>query len=146
MAVAAPAAGALARSFAEGIVWPRQPGRALAILLASIVIKLIAMSHFLWAGLAFGVLLPPAAYLFLLLFLGFLIVLTHIARVPGGFVIGGLFALDRLGVTDEPALAMVLTVELANILAVSCVGAFAMWRYGLALRDLRTAGRGDGAT
>ena len=86
------------QSFAEGIVWPAEIRRGAAIIVASIGIKLIAMSHFLWAGLAFGVVLQFSDYLFLLVFLGFLVILTRFARIPGGFLVGGAFALDRLGV------------------------------------------------
>ncbi len=66
----------LMHSFAEGIVWPGEVWRSLGIVLASIVIKLVAITHFLWAGLAFGVVLRPADYVFLVVFLGFLIILT----------------------------------------------------------------------
>ena len=76
-------------------------------MLASILIKLIAITHLLWAGLAFGVMLDPADYVFLVVFLGFLIILTRLARIPGGFFFGAIFALDLLGVAEEQALAMV---------------------------------------
>lgn len=126
-------------SFAEGIVWPEEPWRAVAIVLASIVIKLIAITHFLWAGLAFGVLLRPVDYVFLVVFLGFLIILSRLARIPGGFFVGAVFALDLLGVPDEPALAMVLLVQISSVFAISTAGAIALWRSGLALGDLRLA-------
>jgi hypothetical protein len=129
-------------SFAEGIVWPRGISRGLAIVLASVVIKLVAVTHFLWAGLAFGVVLRPADYVFLVVFLGFLIVLTRFARSPGGFLVGALFALDLLGVDEERALAMTLAVQFASIITIAGVGAFALWRNGMTLGRLRTAGRG----
>ena len=134
-------------SFAEGIVWPGQIWRSLGIVLASILIKLIAITHFIWAGLAFGVVLRPADYVFLVVFLGFLIILTRFARIPGGFLVGAVFALDLLGVADEPALAMVLVVQFSSILAISAVGAFALWRSGIALDEYRltkgSAGEGS---
>lgn len=132
-------AGRLAASFAEGIVWPRELGRSLGILSASLLIKLIATSHFLWAGLAFGVLLGAADYLFLVVFLGFLIILTRLARIPGGFFLGAIFALDLLGVAEAQALAMVLAVQFATMLTVAGVGALALWRNGVALNELRPA-------
>ncbi len=132
-------AGRLAASFAEGVVWPRELGRSLGILSASLLIKLIATSHFLWAGLAFGVLLGAADYLFLVVFLGFLIILTRLARIPGGFFLGAIFALDLLGVAEEQALAMVLAVQFATMLTVTGVGALALWRNGVALNELRPA-------
>ena len=129
-------------SFAEGIVWPREARRGVGIVLASVVIKVIAITHFLWAGLAFGVILRPADYVFLMVFLGFLIILTRFPRIPGGFFFGAIFALERLGVGEEAALAMVLTVQLSTLLTVGVIGALALWRSGIALDDLRLA-RGE---
>lgn len=131
-------------SFSEGIVWPRAFWRGAGIVLASAIIKLFAAMHFLWAGLAIGVALRPEQYLFLLVFLGFLVILGHFMRIAGSFIIGAIFALGLFGIGEEPALAMVLVVEAANLLSVAGVGAFALWRQGVALADLRTA-RGDDA-
>ena len=127
------------RSFAEGVVWPREAWRGAGIVFASIVIKLIAITHFLWAGLAFGLVLNALDYLFLVVFLGFLIILSRLARIPGGFLVGAIFALDLLGVPDEQALVMVLLVQVSSLLAVASIGAFALWRSGIALDELRLA-------
>ena len=125
-------------SFSEGIVWPDEIWRGAGVIIASIGIKLIATTHFLWAGLAFGVVLRPAEYVFLLVFLGFLIILTRLVRIPGGFLVGGVFALDLLGVAEEQGLAMVLLVHFASLMTVSTIGAFALWRNGVAIDDLRS--------
>ena len=133
-------------SFAEGIAWPREVWRGVGVVLASVLIKMLAMTNFLWAGLALGVTLQPAQYLFLLVFLGFLVILGHFARVAGSFVIGAVFVLGLFDVPAEPALAMALIVEAANLLSVACVGAFSLWRQGVGLADVRMAmvtGRGD---
>jgi len=135
--IAGPTKGFL-QSFAQGIVWPDEIWRGVGIIIASIGIKLVAMTHFLWAGLAFGVVLRPADYVFLLVFLGFLIILTRFARIPGGFLVGGVFALDLLGVAEEQGLAMVLLVHFASLMTVSTIGAFAFWRNGVAIDDLRS--------
>lgn len=133
-----------AAAFAEGIAWPGESWRGICIVLASAAIKLIAATHFLWAGLAVGVLLEPGQYLFLIVFLGFLIILGHFARVAGSFIIGAVFALGLFGVSEERALAMVLMVEAANLLSVAGIGAFALWRQGVALGDLREVRGQDG--
>ncbi len=135
-------AGGFMRSFADGIVWPRAAWRGVSIVLASILIKLIAITHFLWAGLAFGVVLHPADYVFLVVFLGFLIILTRLARIPGSFFFGAIFALDLLGVAEEQTLAMVLVVQFSSMLTVASIGALALWWNGIALSDLRMA-KGD---
>ena len=132
------------RSFAEGIVWPKETWRRLGIVLASVVIKLIAATHFLWAGLAFGVQLQPAEYLFLLVFLGFLHILVRFVHLVAGFTVGAVFALGLLGVVEERALAMVLVVQISALLTTAGVGALALWFQGVALGDLRSAGGGTG--
>lgn len=132
----------LAISFGDGLVWPGEMWRGTGILLASVVIKLLAASSFLWAGLAFGVALQPAQYVFILVFLGFLIILGHFARVAGSFILGGMFALQLLDVPKEQALAMVLVVEAANLLSVSALGAFSMAWQGIVLAEFRSTDGG----
>lgn len=141
------AAGPIRRvsvAFAMGIVWPREFWRGLAIVLASVVIKLIAATHFLWAGLALGVALRPGQYLFLMVFLGFVVILGHFVRIAGTFIIGAVFALGLFGVPEEEALAMVLVVQAASLLSVASIGAFTLWRQGVAFSDLRAAGADHG--
>lgn len=132
-------ARALLRSFAQGVVWPAESWRRLAIVLASVVIKLIAATHFLWAGLAFGVALRPVEYLFLIVFLGFIVILTHFARIAGGFIVGAVFALGLFGIEAEQAVAMTLVVQVASLATVAGIGAFALWRHGFTLGDLQRA-------
>ena len=132
----------IASSFAEGIIWPREMWRGGAIILASVVMKLLAAVQFVGAGLAFGIMLDPAEYLFLMVFLGFLVIVGHFARIAGGFIIGAVFALTLLGVPDEEALAMSLIVQASSLLSVACVGAFALWLQGITLADVRTGADG----
>ncbi|MBI4182993.1 MAG: flippase-like domain-containing protein [Proteobacteria bacterium] len=127
----------LVLSFVEGIVWPAQAWRGLAVLAAAVAMKGIAASHFLWAGLALGLVLDPGAYVALLVLLGFLVILAHAARVPGGFVLGGIFALGLMGVEEGAALAMVLAVQLSSLAVVGAFGALALWREGLAIARMK---------
>lgn len=126
----------LSIAFADGIVWPPERWRGIAIVLAGIVIKLIAATHLFWAGLAFGILLDPSAYLALVAILGFMVILAHTARVPAGFVLGAVFALGLFGVDDVAALAMVTAVMAANILAVALFGGWGLRVHGVGLGDL----------
>ena len=139
-----PAVQRFAAAFAEGVVWPRETWRGVGIVLASLAIKLLAATHLLWAGLSIGVVLAPAQYLFLIVFLGFLIILGHFIRVIGSFVIGGVFVLGLFGVATEPALVMVLMVEMASLLSIAVVGAISLWTQGVALGELRDARRQAG--
>jgi hypothetical protein len=127
-----------ASSFAEGIIWPRVMWRGAAIVLASVAMKAIAATQFVGAGLAFGIGLAPAEYLFLMVVLG---VVGYFARIAGGFVVGAVFVLTRLGVPQEEALAMALIVQASNLLCVAGIGAFALWLEGVALADLRPGGK-----
>jgi uncharacterized membrane protein YbhN (UPF0104 family) len=127
----------VAASFVSGVCWPREFRRGLGIVLASAAIKLIAATHFMWAGIAMGAELQPAQYLFVMVFLGFLVILGHFARIAGSFIIGGIFALGLFGVSQERALAMVLVVQGASLLSVAGIGALALWQQGVALSDVR---------
>ena len=124
----------------EGIVWPRQRSRQAGAVLASILMKLIAATHFLWAGLAVDVILTAMDYLFLMVFAGFALVLARFVRVPGGFVIGSGFALHLLAVPDEKALAMILFNNILTITLMVGLGLIFLWRSGI---DIRAARRGE---
>ncbi len=123
--------------FAGGIVWPRQGWRRALIPIASIVMKLLAISHFFFTGLAFGVLLAPMQYVFIMVFLGFLLVLAGILRIVGSFTFGIVFVLQGFGVDTETGLAMALTVMTLTSLTIVGTGAGALWLEGIGLDDLR---------
>ncbi len=128
-------------AIAEGIVWPRARLRQWGVIGASLGMKAIAASNFLWAGLAIGVVLRPFDYLFLLVFAGFALMLARFIRVPGGFVIGAGFALKILGVADEAALAMILFNNIFSIVLMVGLGLMVFWRSGVELRTLTRADR-----
>jgi glycosyltransferase 2 family protein len=129
----------LARAFAEGIVWPKESSRRFGIVLASITMKLIAATQLMWAGLAVDVHLPPADYLFLLVFLGLLHAFSISARMLGGFTIGAVIALGLFGMPKEQALAMALIVQGSSLLTVASLGGIVLWLQGIGTRDLRAA-------
>jgi len=121
----------------EGIIWPRDRRRQFGAVLASVLIKIISATHFLWAGLAVGIVLKPFDYLFLMIFAGFALVLARFIRIPGGFVIGSGFALKLLGVPDEQALAMILFNHILSIVLMVGFGLLFLWRSGIDIRDAR---------
>lgn len=130
------------RHFFEGVVWPAEAWRGAAIVATSIVIKIFAISYFLWAGLAFGVVLTPVDYLFLMVFLGFLVILAGALHIVGGFTVGAVFVLEGLGVEVEKALAMTLIVQAATLSTVAISGALALWAQGMTLTGAFTQGDG----
>ena len=123
-------------SFAEGIIWPRDHWRGPGVVVASVVMKLLAAAQLFTAGLMFGVALRPTEYLFVMVFLGFLVIMGHFLRLVGGFLIGAVFALGLLGVPEEEAFATAAVVQVANLLSVGAVGSLALWSQGYALREL----------
>ena len=132
----------LRSGLSDGIVWPRQMGRQSAIIAASVMMKAVAATNFLWAGLAVGVTLSVFDYLFLMVFAGFSLVLSRFVRIPGGFVIGSGFAMNILGVADEKALAMILFSHVVSLLLVVGIGLVVLGRSGVKIRDLRAAAVG----
>lgn len=126
-------------AIADGIVWPRSRARQVGVVAASVLMKMIAATHFLWAGLAVGIVLNPLDYLFLLIFAGFALILSRFVRVPGGFVIGAGFALNALGVADEPALAMIMFNYVLSIVLMVGVGLVVLWRSGVTIRSIAGA-------
>ena len=123
----------------EGIVWPRQRRRQVGAVLASVLMKVVATTHFLWAGLAIGVVLSPFDYLFLMVFAGFAMVLARFVRVPAGFVIGSGYALKLLDVPDEQALAMILFNHVLSIVLMVGFGLLYLWRSGVDIRQAHRA-------
>ena len=101
--------------------------------------KIIAATHFLWAGLAVGIVLAPFDYLFLMVFAGFALVLARFIRVPGGFVIGSGFALKLLGVADEQALTMILFTQLLTSFLMVGPGLLFLWKSDVDIRAARVA-------
>jgi hypothetical protein len=128
----------------DGIIWPRDRRRQIGAVLASVLMKVIAATHFLWAGLAVGIVLAPFDYLFFMVFAGFALVLARFVRVPGGFIIGSGFALQLLGVPDEQALAMILFNHILSVVLMVGFGLLFLWRSGVDIREARGAeARGD---
>jgi len=133
---------AVRKSLCDGAVWPRSRWRRIGVVLGAVAAKLVAATHYLWAGLAVGVVLAPFDYLFLMVFAGFSLVLSRFVRVPGGFVIGSALAFDLLGVPREQALTMILFNWMLSIILVVGVGLVVLWQSGLDIRRARREGEG----
>lgn len=127
----------LRTALGEGIVWPQARARRIAAIAAAIAGKLVATTHFLWAGLAVGVVLSAWDYLFLMVFAGFAMVLGRFVRIPASFVFGAGFALKVLGVPDETALLMILFNYVLTILLVVGIGLTVLWQSGIDIRRAR---------
>ncbi len=124
-------------ALAEGVVYPRSRWRQIGVVLAAVVMKLIALSNFLWAGLALGVHLNLNAYLFVLIFVSFAVILSRFVKLPGGFVLASGYALRLVGVGDETALATILFVTVISLVATLSIGLTSLYASGLTLAELR---------
>ncbi len=127
----------LGDGLAEGVIWPKSRARGAGVIVASFTMKLISTSYFLWSGLAFGVLLSPVEYLFIMVFTSFALIMSRFIRLPGGGVIGSAFALKLLGIANEEALTMVLVVHTAAFFMTAGIGAVALSKSGLTMINFR---------
>jgi uncharacterized membrane protein YbhN (UPF0104 family) len=124
----------LRKALCDGVVWPRTAMRRMAVFVGAIAAKLIAATHFVWAGLAVGIVLAPWDYVFLMVFSGFIMVLGRFVRIPGSFIFGAGFALQMLGVPPETALLMILFNYIMAILLVVGIGLIVLWQSGIDIR------------
>lgn len=129
----------LREALRDGVIWPRATARRAGVLIGAVAAKLVAASHFVWAGLAVGVVLTPWDYLFVMVFSGFVMVLGRFVRVPGSFVFGAGFALQLLGVLPESSLLMILFNYIVTIILVVGVGLIVLWQGGIDIRRARIA-------
>lgn len=126
----------LRTALCDGVVWPRDAARRAAVFLGALAAKLISATHFVWAGLAVGVVLAPWNYVFLMVFSGFIMVLGRFVRIPGSFIFGAGFALQILGVPPETALLMILFNYIMTILIVVGIGLIVLWQSGIDIRRI----------
>ncbi len=63
-----------------------------------------------------------------------------LARIPGGFVVGVVFALALFGIGEERAVAVVAVVIASKLIAVGLIRALTLWRQGGTLADLQVPG------
>lgn len=133
----------LRASLRDGIVWPRARARRFAAIAAAVMGKLVAATHFLWAGLAVGVVLSAWDYLFLMVFAGFAMVIGRFVRIPASFVFGAGFALKALGVPDEQALLMILLNYATAVILIVGIGLVVLWQSGLDIRRARAEVAGE---
>jgi glycosyltransferase 2 family protein len=125
------------KTFVESAVMPKDRLNIVLIVAAAVMMKLIAASHFYWAGLAFGVSLQIWHYIFLMVFLGYLIILVGVVRIAGGFTAGVIFVLGSFGVSVEDALAMSLTLFAVSKLSVGVCGLGAFWGFGIKISEIK---------
>lgn len=133
--------------FAEGVGLPGGLGNLALIFGAASMMKIMAAAHLALAGYAFSANLSPLDYLFVMVCLGFAVVIASTLKIVGGFIAGAVILLQQFGVDVETATAMALLVSIASRLTVIASGALALWYERLDLSLLRLwVSRGGDAT
>lgn len=129
----------------EGIVWPHEPARRAGVIGASVLMKLLAATQFLWAGLAFGIVLGPLDCLFMMVFSGFALIAARFLAVPAVYFFACVHALALLGVPAGEAFAMLLFIRAVSIVLMVGAGAVFLWQSGIEIRQAHRAGLALGA-
>ncbi len=125
------------KGFSGGLTWPQSSARRGGVVATAILIKLLATTQYLWAGLAFDVHLAAGDYLFIMVFLGALVFVGIFVRIPGGGLLASLFVLELFGVPKAQALAMTFVVMSSFLLTVVLAGGAALILEGVGVGTLR---------
>ncbi len=122
--------------FCQGICLPgRWWDRAILAGLA-LAKKAIIPFQVYWIARAFGLELPWTAYLFQVVFLGFLVFLATAFGIRGTYQAGMVVVLGFYGVSREVALAIALIVEAVTHGAAMALGLLFLWVEGITLEEL----------
>lgn len=113
--------------FAEGAGLPTGFKSLALVFGAAFLMKLTAATHLAFAGYAFGADLSPLDYLFVMVCLGFAVVIASTLKIVGGFIASAIILLQQFNVDVEIATAMALSVSIASRLTVIASGAIALW-------------------
>ncbi len=123
--------------FCQGICLPtRWRDRTLLVAFA-VAKKAIIPFQVYWIARAFGVDLPWTAYLFQVVFLGFLVFFAASFGIRGTYQAGMVVVLGFYGVAKEIALAIAVIVEVVSHGAAMALGLLFLWVEGITLQELR---------
>lgn len=132
------------RSFIRGLVLPRHWGARIGIVLFALAQKVMQVWQIQLAARAFGehVALGPA--LFLVLFLGAVVLAAGALGIRGGYLAAAAVGFGWFGVPKAIGLAMGLVMDVASYGTVLIAGLISLWAEGLGMDDLRAwRHRGD---
>lgn len=126
--------------FAEGISLPTKAKSLTLIFSAAFAMKVMAVAHLAFAGNAFGADLSLLDYLFVMVCIGFVVVIASTVKIVGGFIASAVIMLQQFNVETEVATAMALSVLIASRSTVIASGAIALWyeRLDLSIINLWT--------
>lgn len=124
--------------FCQGICLPRGGWDRALLVTCAVAKKAIIPFQVYWIARAFGLDLPWTAYLFQVVFLGFIVFVAGALGIRGTYQAGMVVVLGFYGVPKEIALAIALVVEGVTHGAAMGLGLLFLWSEGITLGDLRT--------
>ncbi len=125
------------RRFARGLVLPvGWPGRGAVVLLA-LIQKVTQVWQIQITAWAFGVHVTAGTALFLVLFLGTVVLVAGALGISGGYYAAITVGLGWFGVRVDTGLAMGIVQGMTNLLTVALLGLLFLWREGMCLGGLR---------
>ena len=123
--------------FCQGVRLPARWRDRVLLVGCAAAKKAIIPFQVYWIARAFGLELPWTAYIFQVVFLGFLVVAAGAVGVRGTYQAGMAVVLGFYGVTKEIAVAIALIVEVVAHGTVFALGLLFLWREGITREDLR---------
>jgi len=125
------------RHFVRGLVLPRGWGGRLGLVGLALAQKATQVWQIEVAARAFGVHVAPDAALFLVIFLGAVVLVAGALGIRGGYLAAAAVGLGWFGVAEATGLAMGLAMDAASYVAVVVSGLAALWAEGLSAGELR---------
>ena len=124
------------RSFISGIRMPTEPAPLAGILVSSLLIWASAIWPIDLVLRSFGVLLPPAASMFIMVFLVFAVMVPASPGYVGTYHFACVTALSAFRIGPEKALSIALVIHGMSFFPVIAAGLYCLWRDKLTLKKI----------
>ena len=124
--------------FISGIQIPTKPNQVAAVLATSLLIWASAIWPIDLVLRSFGVILPVAASMFIMVFLVFAVMVPASPGYVGTYHFACVTALSAFSIGSEKALSIALVIHGMSFFPVIAVGLFFLWRDKLTLKKIST--------
>ncbi|MBJ6799272.1 lysylphosphatidylglycerol synthase transmembrane domain-containing protein [Geomonas propionica] len=124
------------RSFISGIRFPGSAGSVLGILVSSLLIWATAIWPVDLMLRAFGVVLPPTAAMFIMVFLVFAVMVPASPGFIGTHHLACVTALSAFLIGSERALSIAIVIHAMGFFPVTVAGLCCLWRDKLSIRNI----------
>jgi glycosyltransferase 2 family protein len=134
---------ALMRSFISGITIPTRPAHLAAVLVSSLLIWASAIWPIDLMLRSFSVVLPPAASMFIMVFLVFAVMVPASPGYVGTYHYACVTALSAFNIGPEKALSIALVIHGMSFFPVIAAGLYCLWRDKLSLKKISAANENE---